>query len=121
MAVALQLLPLLFGAMLWAFGLQLFLRSQLSTRHKIIWTAFLILIGVAIGLLLAAPAIRGKFLLLLLALPVLAAVDLLLLKPGRSLSFWLRACGYEVCTVFGVAGLTRLLLTGIGVTPLLAR
>ena len=121
MAVALQLLPVAVGAILWVLGLQLYLRAEYSPRDKFIWTGVLIIVGIAIGLLLPAPSIRGKFILLLLALPILAAVDLLFLRPARTLSFWVRACGYEVCTVFGVAGLTRLLLNAIGIAPILAR
>ena len=44
-----------------------------------------------------------KFLLLIVILPVLGLADVLLLRSGRGLSFWIRACGFEVCTVFGVA------------------
>jgi hypothetical protein len=121
MTVIVQLLPILLGVVLWALGLRLFLRSQLSSRHKIVWTAFLLVVGLGIGLLLGIPSIRGKFLFLLVAIPVLAAADLLFLKPARTFSFWLRACGYEVCTVFGMAGFTRLLLNAAGVSPLLAR
>jgi hypothetical protein len=121
MPVALQLLPVAIGGILWVLGLQLYLRAEYSLRDKFIWTGVLILVGVTIGLLLPAPSIRGKFILLLLTLPIVAAVDLVFLRPARTLSFWLRACGYEVCTVFGVAGLTRLILGAIAIAPILAR
>jgi hypothetical protein len=110
---------LLAGVVLWVLGLQLFLRSGLSAQHRVIWTAVLVLAGAAIGMLLPAASIRHKFILLLLGLPLLAALDLVFLRPARTLSFWLRACGYEVCTVFGVAGLTRLLLDRLAVYPVL--
>ncbi len=112
-----SVLPLLAGGVLWCLGLQLFLRSGLSLRRKILWTSFLVLVGATIGTLLPGPSIRHKFLLLLVAIPLLAAVDLAFLEPARRLSFWLRACGYEVCTVFGVAGAVRFVLDRLAVHP----
>lgn len=120
MAVPLQVATLISGALLWALGLRLFLRTELSTHRKIVWTAFLIAVGLAIGALLPAPSIGRKFILLLVALPVVAALDLAFFKPRRTLSFWLRACGYEVCTVFGVAWLARALLDRLAIAPLLS-
>ncbi len=119
MATALHVLPILVGALLWVLGLQLFLRSELSTARKVGWTALLVVVGAAIGTLLPTPSIRLKFLVLLVGLPLLAALDLAFLRPARTLSFWLRAYGYEVCTVFGVAGLVRLVLNRLAVRPLL--
>lgn len=120
MTAALQVLALIAGALLWVPGLRVFLRSELSTGHKIVWTSFLFAVGVAIGALLAGPSIWHKFVRLLVVLPVLAALDLAFLKPRRTLSFWLRVCGYEVCTVFGVASLTRIVLNRLGISPLLS-
>lgn len=119
MSVVLFVLPLLAAVVLWCLGLQLFLRSGLSMLRKVLWTVFLVLAGAGVGTLLPGPFIRDKFLLLLLALPVLAAADWAFLRPARSLSFWLRACGYEVCTVFGVAGVVRLVLDHLAIYPLL--
>jgi hypothetical protein len=42
-----------------------------------------------------------------------------LLRSGRGLPFWIRACGFELGTVFGVAGLTRLLCDQAGLRALL--
>jgi hypothetical protein len=44
---------------------------------------------------------------------------LVLLRSGRGLSFWIRACGFELGTVFGVAALTRLLCDQAGLRALL--
>ncbi|TMQ70046.1 MAG: hypothetical protein E6K81_13500 [Candidatus Eisenbacteria bacterium] len=46
----------------------------------------------------------SKFLLLLAILPLLAAADVWLLRSGRGFTFWVRACGFEVGTVFAAAG-----------------
>jgi hypothetical protein len=119
MATVLQLAAILVGVLLWVLGLRLFLRSDLSARRKITWTALLVAVGVGIGTLLPGPSILLKFVVLLGGLPLVAALDLALLRPARSLSFWLRACGYEVCTVFGVAGVARLALDRLAVPPLL--
>ncbi len=95
------------GPLLWVSGLVLFLRSPLSQRRKILWTLFLAAIGVVVGFLLPASAIREKFVLLLLLLPLLAVADVMLMSSRRGFTFWLRACGFEVCTVFGVAAWCR--------------
>jgi hypothetical protein len=55
---------------------------------------------------------------LIVILPVLGLADVLLLRSGRGLSFWIRACGFEVCTVFGVAAAARVLLDLAGATAL---
>ncbi|MEX1185976.1 MAG: hypothetical protein WEA80_05245 [Gemmatimonadaceae bacterium] len=91
-------------------GLRLFLRSDLSRRKKVAWTVFLLLAGFGIGLLLPLAELWSKFLVLVVILPALGLADVWLLRSGRSLSFWIRACGFEVCTVFGTAAATRLLL-----------
>jgi hypothetical protein len=104
---------------LWLAGLSLFLRSGLSPRRKIVWSAFLVLAGAGIGLALPGSELWSKFLLVLAILPVLALADVLLMPSRRGVSFWLRACGFEVCTVFAVAGATRLLCDFLAVGPLL--
>ena len=98
------------SAALWTSGAWLFIHSPLTPRRKVLWTLFLLAAGVAIGMLLSMAAIRVRFLIVLAALPVLAVADVKLARSNRTFSFWLRACGYEVCTVFGAAALTRFLL-----------
>jgi hypothetical protein len=93
---------------LWGSGLWLFLRSSLSRPRKAAWAVFLITLGVATGYLLPLPSIRNRFLVLLVALPLLAIVDVKLAKSNRRFSFWFRACAFEMCTVFGIAALTRI-------------
>lgn len=93
-----------------ASGAWLFLRSTLPRRKKIAWALFLVACGIPIGLVLPLPGIRNRFLLLLAAMPVLAAVDVLLARSTRSFLFWFRACAFEVTTVFGCAAVTRYLL-----------
>jgi hypothetical protein len=103
----------------WFAGLRLFLQSELSRARKVAWTAFLILVGVGIGVVLPLSQVRAKFFLLIVILPVLGLADVLLLRSGRGLSFWIRACGFEVSTVFGVAAASRFLLDQMGATALL--
>ena len=98
-------------ALLWASGAWLFAHSGLTARKKTLWALFLVCIGVVVGLLLPLSAIRNRFLILMALLPVLALVDLKLAKSKRTFLFWVRACSFEVCTVFACAVLTRLVLT----------
>lgn len=111
---------LLGAAALWVAGLRLFLQSDLSRARKVTWTAFLVLVGTGIGLALPLDEVWRKFWLLLLVLPVLGLIDVLLLRSGRGLWFWIRACGFEVCTVFGTAGAVRFCLDLTGAAALLA-
>lgn len=104
-------------AIFWAVGLRLFLRSELSSSRKLTWTAFLAMVGGAIGALLPLHEISYRFVIVLCALPLLGIADVLLLHSRRSFSFWLRACGFEVCTVFAVATLIRMFLDCRGVAP----
>ncbi len=99
------------SVVLWVAGLRLFVKSTLSPRHKIVWTLCLVLVGIAIGALLPLAQIRSRMLLLLAIVPILALVDVMLLRSRRGLSFWIRACGFEIVTVFGTAALTRIALT----------
>jgi O-antigen ligase len=94
---------------LWASGVWLFIHSALSSSKKIGWVLFLIVCGIAIGFVLPLAGIRNRFLVLLAVLPLLAVVDIGLARSNRRFFFWLRACGFEVCTVFGCAAVTRLL------------
>lgn len=98
------------GPLLWASGIWLFVHSPLSRARKIGWAALLVAIGLGIGALLSLPQIRDRFLILLVALPVLALVDVWLARSNRSFAFWVRACAFEICTVFGCAALARLAL-----------
>jgi hypothetical protein len=98
------------AGVLWLAGLRLFLHADLSRRRKAAWTALLVVAGIGIGTALPLGQVWNKFLVLLVILPLLGFADVWLLRSGRSLSFWIRACGFEVCTVFGVAACWRLLL-----------
>ena len=94
-------------------GVRLFLRSPLSNRRKFGWILFLLFAGAAIGCLLPLPDIRNRFLVLLVGLPLLAIIDVKLARSNRRWSFWFRACSFEICTVFGTAAITRLVLEQI--------
>ncbi len=102
---------------LWASGVVLFLRSSLSLLRKTGWTLFLLSVGAAIGYMLPLPAIRNRFLVLLVGLPILAVIDAKLAKSNRRLSFWFRDCSYEICTVFGTAAATRFVVERINSAP----
>lgn len=106
------------AGVLWIAGLRLFLRSSLTTRRKLIWSAVLLVVGAAIGSILPHDAFFRRFALLIAALPILAAVDLFVLRSGRTFSFWLRACGFEVCTVFAAAFVARWIFDYAGVGTL---
>ena len=108
------------AGVLWVAGLRLFLQSNLSRRRKAGWTAFLALVGVGIGIVLPLGDMWRKFVLLMVILPVLGTADVLLLASRRGLSFWIRACGFEVCTVFALAAAARFVLDLVG-TPALLR
>ena len=108
------------GAILWLSGLRLFLRAKLSRRWRLVWTACLVAAGGVVGLLLNRPQIWEKFLLVVALLPVLGLADVLLLRSRRGLSFWIRACGFELGTVFGIAGLARTLCDTVGIGAVLA-
>jgi hypothetical protein len=95
---------------LWASGFRLFISSALTAPKKFAWSLFLVLVGFAVGALLPLVGIRNRFALLLLALPLLAIVDIRLARSNRTFLFWFRACAFEICTVFGVAALIRFLL-----------
>ncbi|MBI1743459.1 hypothetical protein HYR54_10405 [Candidatus Acetothermia bacterium] len=98
------------GPILWVSGLWLFVHSSLSRRRKVIWTIVLIGVGAVIGLVLPFSAIRNKYALMLLVMPVLALVDVRLAKSNRGFFFWFRACAFEICTVFGTAAICRYIL-----------
>ena len=102
----------------WVAGLRLFLQSGLSRRKKVRWTALLVLVGIGIGAAVPLSQVWSKFLLLIVILPALGLADVLLLRSGRGLSFWIRACGFEVCTVFGAAAAARFLLDLAGAAAL---
>lgn len=103
---------------LWFAGFRLFLQSDLSRTRKVAWAAFLVLVGIGIGVVLPLSQVWRKFLLLIAILPVLGLADVLLLRSGRGLSFWIRACGFEVCTVLGAAAAARFSLDLAGTAAL---
>jgi hypothetical protein len=107
------------GAVLWLTGLRLFIGAELPRPRKVGWSACLVVTGALIGLLLSRAQVWEKYLILLALLPLLAAADVFLLRSGRRLSFWIRACGFELGTVFGVAGVTRFLCDTVGLSALL--
>lgn len=96
---------LVLGPILWASGLWLYLRAEMSAQKKWIWALLLAVLGSAIGLLLPLRAIRDRFLIVAAVLPILAFIDTKLATSRRGMLFWFRACAFEVCTVFGVAGI----------------
>jgi hypothetical protein len=98
------------AVVLWVAGLRLFLSSGLTRAHKMRWSAILVMVGFGIGVELPLGQLWSKFLLALVILPALALADVLLLRSGRDVSFWVRACGFEVVTVFAAAATARLLL-----------
>jgi hypothetical protein len=98
------------GPILWASGLWSFMHSTLSLARKVIWAIIVITIGAIIGSVLSINMIRNRFVLLLLALPVLAVIDVQLARSKRSYFFWFRACAFEICTVFGTAAMVRYIL-----------
>jgi hypothetical protein len=115
-------LALLVGSgVLWFAGLRLFVRAELSRRRKFTWSVFLLLVGVGLGLVLPLTQLWSKFLLVLAILPVLALADVWLLRSGHGFSFWMRACGFEVCTVFAAAGAARALLDIARIAPFVGR
>ncbi len=95
------------GPVLWAAGLVLFVRSPLSSNRKVVWLLALLGVGIIAGLLLPFSSIRQKFVIVLLLLPVLAIADVVVMGSKRGFLFWLRACGFEVCTVFAAAAIAR--------------
>jgi len=106
---------------LWLAGLRLFLRSEFSVRRKLGWSAFLLLVGSGVGLVLPLAQLWRDYLLLLALAPVLAVADRVLLGSRHGWSFWVRACGFEVCTVFATAGAARWLFDLAGIRPFLER
>jgi hypothetical protein len=84
------------------------------------WTALLVLAGLGIGVVLPLSQVWGKFLWSIVILPVLGLADVWLLRSGRGPSFWIRACGFEVCTVFGAAAAARYLLDLAGAAALVS-
>ena len=106
------------AGVVWSAGLRLFLQSDLSQTRKLRWIAFLVLVGIGIGVVLPLSQVWRKFCLLVVILPALGLADLLLLRSERGVSFWIRACGFEVCTAFGVATATRFALDLIGAEAL---
>lgn len=109
------------AALLWAAGLRLFLAAGMTTRRKLLWSAFLVAAGIAIGFVLPLREVAIKFLWVLAILPILAAIDVFLLRSSRGLAYWIRACGFEVVTVFAVAAGARWILDRVGVGPIVER
>lgn len=107
------------SAVLWLSGLRLFVRTELSRRRKLVWTACLVATGGVVGLLLSRSQVWEKFLLLLALLPLLGLADRFLLGSRRGVSFWIRACGFELGTVFGMASITRLVCNYAGIAGVL--
>lgn len=92
---------------LWAIGMSLFVRASLTRSRKTVWTLLLVTAGIAVGVVLPFDAIQNRYFLLVLLLPVLALIDIKLSRSNRSFLFWLRACLFEISTVFLAATLTR--------------
>lgn len=112
---------LVVAAALWVAGLQLFIRADLTKRWKLGWSCFLIFVGIGIGVALPLGEVGSKFLLIMAVLPVIAAADVFLFRSRRGLSYWIRACGFEVGTVFAVAAAARYGLDFLGVRSVVER
>ena len=112
---------LVVAATLWVAGMRLFVQSGLTKRRKLIWSCLLIVVGIGIGLVLPLRELWSKFLLVMIVLPVIAVTDVFLLRSRRGLSYWIRACGFEVCTVFAVAAATRVGFDFAGVAAVVER
>jgi hypothetical protein len=95
---------------LWVAGFRLFMSSDLTRGRKLRWTAVLMFVGIGIGIMLPLGQVWSKFLVVLLILPVLAIADVFLFRSRRGATFWIRACGFEVVTVFATAATARLLI-----------
>jgi len=98
------------GVVLWASGVRLFLRSPLPRWWTTGLVLLLVLVCIGIGWVLPLAGIRNRFLVLLVALPLLAIIDVKLAKSDRRVTFWLRACSFEICTIFGIAALARFII-----------
>ncbi len=107
------------AGVLWLAVLRLLLNSDLSRARKVGWSALLAVVGIGVGIVLPLDQLWDKFRVLIVVLPLLGLADVLLFRTGRGLSFWVRACGFEICTVFGVAAGTRLLLNLVGAAPVI--
>lgn len=107
------------GPILWASGLWLFLHSGLSRRRKALWIIVLVAVGAAIGFVLPFHIICTKFVLILVILPVAAVVDLWLARSDRRYFYWLRACAFEVGTVFATAAIVRYILDLLNIRALI--
>ncbi len=118
LSVVIRLAVIAGSTALWFAGLRLFLRSGLATRRKQAWVTLLLLAGIGIGALLSSSEVWSKFVLLMAVLPMLAVADVLLFRSGRTVGFWIRACGFEVCTVFAAAAAARYLFDLAGITAL---
>jgi hypothetical protein len=99
---------------LWAAGFRLFMRSDLTRARKLRWTAVLIFVGIGIGVVLPLGQVWSKFLVVLLILPALAIADVFIFRSRRGPAFWIRACGFEVVTVFATAAAARLWIDSWG-------
>ncbi len=97
------------AAALWAAGLWLFLRAGMPARRKFAWICVLVVVGVFAGIVLPLHDLWTKFLWVMAIVPVVAAADVLLLR-ARGITYWIRACGFEVVTTFAVAAASRYLL-----------
>lgn len=85
--------------------------------RKLTWSALLIIVGIAAGFTLSLPDLVTKFLWVIAILPILAAVDVLVVRGARGFTYWFRACAFEVVTVFGSAALSRAVFDLIGLVP----
>jgi hypothetical protein len=112
---------LVLAAALWGAGLWLFVRADMTRRWKIVWTCSLLCIGVGVGLLLPARDVWSKFLWVMALLPAIAAADVLLFRSRRGMTYWIRACGFEVVTVFAAAAIARYALDLLRIDPLAGR
>lgn len=92
---------------LWGAGLSLFLRADMTTRRKVAWSGFLVLVGIWVGAVLPLPQVWTKFLWIMAILPLIAVADVFLFRSRRGLTYWIRACGFEVMTVFAIATAAR--------------
>lgn len=106
---------------LWFAGLRLFLRSTLPRNRKLTWSAFLLLVGGRVGFPVPGAQVWSEFLLVLANAAASCPCGRVAAPVGTRVVVLVRACAFEVCTVFGAAGVARALFDVARIIPFLER